>query len=197
MLKIGLTGGIGSGKSYICKIFRSLGIPVYESDLEAKRLMEESDILRSNIIEIFGVKAYIDGELNRKYMSEQIFSDQLLLDRLNAIVHPAVQADFINWMNTWEDAPYVIKEAAILIESGASKLMDYNILLVAEESTKIRRVMKRDEISEVKVRERIANQMSDEEKKKFVDFIIYNDNDSMILQQIVDLHDHFLNIEKI
>ena len=140
MLKIGLTGGIGSGKSYICKVFRTLGIPVYESDFEAKRLMNESDELQSAIIEIFGNKAYIDGKLNRKYISDKAFTDNFLLEKLNALIHPAVQSDFINWMSTQENVPYVIKEAAILFESGASKFMDYNILLVADESTRIIRV---------------------------------------------------------
>jgi len=194
MLKVGLTGGIGSGKSYICKVFRTLGIPVYESDIEAKRLMQDNGEVQSGIIEIFGSKSYIDGKLNNLYISDKVFKDNQLLAKLNAVVHPAVHLDFMRWMKTRDNTPYVIKEAAILFESGASDHMDYNILVVADESTRISRVTKRDNVSEEQVRDRIANQMSDEKKKKLADSIIYNENDSMVLQQIVDLHQKILNI---
>jgi len=193
MLKIGLTGGIGSGKSYVSRIFKTLGIPVYDSDQEAKRLMMENEELVLGIKDIFGAKAYSGEHLNRTYISEQVFNDKQLLSSLNSIVHPAVHEDFMNWSEQQDDKPYLIKEAAILFETGGYKLLDHTILIVADEQTRINRVVERDKVSEESVRDRINNQMSDEEKIKYADFIINNNNDSMILQQIVDLHHQILN----
>ena len=193
MLKIGLTGGIGSGKSFVSRIFKTLGIPVYDSDQEAKRLMMESEELVQGIKNIFGTKAYNGEHLNRTYISEQIFTDKQLLSSLNGIVHPAVHEDFMNWSEQQDDKPYIIKEAAILFETGGYKLLDHTILIVADEQTRINRVVERDKVSKESVRDRINNQMSDEEKIKYADFIINNNNDSMILQQIVDLHHQILN----
>lgn len=193
MLKVGLTGGIGSGKSYVSRIFKTLGISVYDSDHEAKRLMEENQDLRMRIIDIFGNSTFSNGHLDRKYISDQVFADKMLLSRLNEIVHPAVHNDFLIWSEVQEERFYIMKEAAILFETGGFKLLDLNILVIADEQTRINRVVNRDNVSEENVRERMNNQMSDEEKMKYADFVIYNNNDSMILQQIVDLHHQFLN----
>lgn len=193
MLKIGLTGGIGSGKSYISKIFKTLDVPVYDSDMGAKRLMVESVALKKGIIALFGDEAYNGAELNRRYISDRVFTDKKLLSDLNAIVHPAVHKDFLTWSSSQKEKPYVIKEAAILFETGGYKLLDKNILVVADEQIRVKRVVERDSVSEKSVRDRINNQMSDEEKIKYADFVIYNNNDSMILQQIVDLHHQILN----
>ena len=194
MLKVGLTGGIGSGKSFVARVFMALGIPVYDSDEQAKVLMTENQDLLYRVKELFGDKAYTDKQLNRKYISERVFVDKQLLSELNAIVHPAVNDDFKSWARKKKnEAPYLIKEAAILIESGAYKLMDHNILVVAEKKTRISRVVARDNTSEESVIERMNNQMSDKEKMKSADFIIYNDIDSMILRQIVDLHQSIKN----
>ncbi len=193
MLNIGLTGGIGSGKSYVGRIFETLGVPVYDSDQEAKRLMVESEELRKGIVEIFGSKAYKGEELNRTYISELVFTNKQLLSSLNDIVHPAVHNDFLNWTKEQEEKPYFIKEAAILFETGGYKLLDQNILVLADEHTRIDRVVERDHVSEESVRDRMNNQMSDDEKIKYADFIIYNNNDSMILQQIVNLHHKIVN----
>lgn len=193
MLKVGLTGGIGSGKSYVSRIFKTLGISVYDSDHEAKRLMEENQDLRMRIIDIFGNSTFSNGHLDRKYISDQVFADKMLLSRLNEIVHPAVHNDFLIWSEVQEERFYIMKEAAILFETGGFKLLDLNILVIADEQTRINRVVNRDNISEQNVRDRMNNQMSDEEKMKYADFVIYNNNDSMILQQIVDLHHQILN----
>jgi dephospho-CoA kinase len=197
MLKVGLTGGIGSGKSYVGKILKTFGVAVYDSDLEAKRLMVESEELVNGIKEIFGSKAYSGEQLNRTYISERVFTDKHLLANLNDIVHPLVQNDYINWTEKQDDKPYLIREAAILFETGIYKLMDKNILVVADEQTRIDRVTERDHVSEESVRDRIRNQMNDEDKIKLADFVIYNNIDSMILQHIVDLHNQILNKEKI
>ena len=193
MLKVGLTGGIGSGKSYVSKIFKTFGVAVYDSDLQAKRLMVESEDLVNGIKGIFGRKAYSGEQLNRAYIAEKVFTDKYLLTSLNEIVHPVVEHDFISWTEKQDYKPYIIKEAAILFETGAYKLLDQNILIIADEQTRINRVMERDNVLEESVRDRIRNQMNDEDKIKLADFVIYNNIDSMILQQIVDLHDHILN----
>lgn len=192
MLKVGLTGGIGSGKSYISKIFNTLNVPVYNSDDSAKRLMVESADLRNDLIKLFGTQAYSEGQLNRGYIAERVFKDKKLLSALNNIVHPAVHNDFLLWSSEQTGNPYVIKEAAILFETGGYQLMDWNILIVADELTRIQRVRERDNVSEESVRDRMNNQMSDEEKISLADYVIYNNNDSMILQQIVDLHHQIL-----
>lgn len=189
MHKVGLTGGIGSGKSYISKIFQELGVPVYEADPEARRLMQDDDELKTKIGKLFGEQAYAGQSLNRSFISQKVFKDKKLLAALNALVHPAVHEDFLRWADAQKNNfHYVIKEAAVLIESGGNEAMDVNILVIADEATRIERVMKRDELSEEEVRDRISMQMSDAEKKKYADIIIYNEKGSMILQQIVDLH---------
>ncbi len=194
MLKIGLTGGIGSGKSYISRIFQELGVPVYDADTEARRLMEEDIDLKEKISELFGEHAYQGNYLNRSYISEYVFTDKELLAKLNALVHPVVHEDFIKWANSKpEDIKYVIKEAAILIESGGYMQMDLNILVTADQETRIERVMERDAVSSEKVKDRMRNQASDDEKKKYADIIISNEKNSMILQQIVDLHQKLIN----
>lgn len=196
MLKIGLTGGIGSGKSYVGKIFGEMNIPVYEADREARRLMEKDSAIRDSVVSLFGNKAYEEEKLNNTYIGSIVFNDRIMLDRLNAIVHPAVQDDFLKWAETRADYPYVIEEAAILFESGAAKNMDYIIFVKADLETRIERVMKRDQVSREVVQNRIKNQGGDREKEKLADFIINNDNDSMILPQIVDLHNTFCKYSK-
>ncbi|MCF8226651.1 MAG: dephospho-CoA kinase [Bacteroidales bacterium] len=193
MLKIGLTGGIGSGKTYVSNVFRGLGIPVFEADKKARELMENLPELKESIKGLFGDRAYTNGNLNRKYISSLVFNDSSLLDHLNAIVHPVVKDHFIKWSVKYQDdCPYVIEEAALLFESGSAKLMHYNIFVKASLPCRIRRVMERDHVSRDEVLARIKRQMNDNEKEKLSDFIIYNDNEQMIVRQIVDLHNTFL-----
>jgi len=194
MLKIGLTGGIGSGKTYISDVFRELGIPVYHADAEAKRIMENDPAVGRLVQSLLGPDSYINGKLNRKYIGQVVFSDKKKLEALNSIVHPAVQQDFNKWSLSHSDQPYVVKEAAILFEAGGAEEMDHTIFVKAKIETRIARVVERDQVSEQMVRDRIDKQMDDLEKEKLADFVINNEIGSMILPQIVDLHNKFLKI---
>jgi len=196
MLTIGITGGIGSGKTTVCQIFESLGVPVFNADITAKSIMNTDPVLIAAIKEAFGMEAYHgNGELNRKYLASQVFNNQKALDQLNALVHPAAIQASIDWANE-QNVPYVIKEAAILFESGSYKNCDFNILVFSPEKTRIERVMKRDGVDEESVRSRINKQMPEEEKKKMADFIIINDGKTALIPQVLKLNEHFLTIVK-
>ena len=174
MIKVGLTGGIGSGKSTVSKILISKGFSVYNSDNRAKWLMNNNDNLKSNIISIFGNKAYIKGSLNRKYLSAKVFNDSLKLKALNNLVHPLVAIDFKNWLLHQKSKDFVFKEAAILIESGAYKEMDKIIVVSCPENIRLERVLKRDGNSPELVKKRIQNQISETEKINHADFVVKN-----------------------
>lgn len=162
MYKIGITGGIGSGKSTVCSLFAERGIAVYDSDSRAKQLMTESSELRQQLIEAFGEECYTDGELNRGYLASQVFGNAEALARLNAIVHPAVRADFRTWAEQQSGA-YVILESAILFEAGFDTEVDTTLAVMAPLEERIRRTMARDGVDRESVLERIAHQMSDDE----------------------------------
>ena len=196
MLRIGLTGGIGSGKTTVCNVFRELGVSVYDADNEAKRLMESDAGLIRLITNLLGPNAYHKERLNRKFIGEVVFSDKEKLEALNAIVHPAVQQDFDKWSMDKSNEPYVIEEAAILFESGGAASMDYTIFVKADIKTRIDRVVERDHVSDDQVRARIDSQMDDRKKEELSDFIINNEINSMILPQIVDLHNKFLKLNR-
>ena len=174
MIKVGLTGGIGSGKSTVSKILISKGFSVYNSDYRAKWLMNNDDNLKSNIISIFGDKAYLKGSLNRKYLSAKVFNDSLKLKALNNLVHPLVAIDFKNWLIHQKSKDFVFKEAAILIESGAYKEMDKIIVVSCPENIRLERVLKRDGNSPELVKKRMQNQISETEKINHADFVIKN-----------------------
>lgn len=174
MIKVGLTGGIGSGKSTVSKILISKGFSVYNSDNRAKWLMNNDDNLKSNIISIFGDKAYLKGSLNRKYLSANVFNDSLKLKALNNLVHPLVAIDFKNWLLHQKSKDFVFKEAAILIESGAYKEMDKIIVVSCPENIRLERVLKRDGNSPELVKKRMQNQISETEKINHADFVIKN-----------------------
>ena len=174
MIKVGLTGGIGSGKSTVSKILISKGFSVYNSDNRAKWLMNNNDNLKSNIISIFGDKAYLKGSLNRKYLSAKVFNDSLKLKALNNLVHPLVAIDFKNWLIHQKSKDFVFKEAAILIESGAYKEMDKIIVVSCPENIRLERVLKRDGNSPELVKKRMQNQISETEKINHADFVIKN-----------------------
>jgi dephospho-CoA kinase len=196
MLKIGLTGGIGSGKTLVGSVFRELGAPVYEADKEARRLMESDQAVLNGVIRLFGEAAYASGKLNRTYLAGKVFADDDLLKQLNGIVHPAVRKDFDRWTRQYATRPYVVKEAAILFESGGDAAMDFTVFVKAGEAVRIARVMERDHVTEAEVRKRINKQMDDRRKELLADFVIYNDNDRMILPQIVDLHNKFSKLNR-
>ncbi len=185
--KVGLTGGIGSGKSVISNIFQVLGIAVYNSDREAKRLMQTNDKLKHSIINKFGSEVYIGDELNRKYLASIVFNDVNALKVLNGLVHPIMYSDFNRWSER-QKGSYVINEAAILIESGGYTRMDAVILVSAPESLRISRVIKRDNCSEEDVQSRLNNQFNDEERRPFCDFEIINGGKKSLIKQVLDIH---------
>lgn len=186
--KVGITGGIGSGKSFIAKIFKAMGVPFYDADKEAKSLMIRSEAIRKGLIHAFGSEVYFEnGELNRNWLSAQVFNDPNKLAILNNIVHPIVIQDAVDWANA-QTSCYSLKEAALLFESGSYKTLDYTILVVAPEDIRIERVMERDKVTREEVQNRINKQMSDEEKMKLADFIIVNDGVQPILPQLYNIH---------
>ncbi len=188
MLKIGLTGGIGSGKSTVAKVFEVLGIPVYYADDETKKLMNEDAGLKKKIIEGFGEKSYVNGELDRTYISSIVFNDKQKLALLNSLTHPATIHHAEQWMKKQTSA-YAIKEAALIFESGSDKQLDKVIGVYAPEELRIARVMKRDGVSREEVLKRISRQMNEEEKMKRCDFVIRNDEQQLLLPQVMKLHE--------
>lgn len=170
---IGLTGGIGSGKSTIAGYFKQAGVPVYIADDEAKKLMDSPEMV-SKIQSVFEEKISENGKLDKKKMADIVFSDPEQLEKLNNIVHPEVRNHFTEWVKVHHDHPFVIKEAAILFESGSYKDCDKIILVTAPKEIRIQRVMNRDKVSEKQVLERIAHQWSDEKKIPLSDYIIHN-----------------------
>ena len=191
MKVLGLTGGIGSGKSTVAAYFKELGVPVYDSDREAKILMTEDADMRAEIIAIFGSEAYVDNTLNRVYISSKVFGDPELLERLNSIVHPRVRSHFTQWVAA-QDAPYVLQEAAILFENGAHKQLDAMILVWAPKETRIQRVMERDNVDRDAVLARMENQWSDTETTALADYIIENIDRSETQRQVARIHSELL-----
>ncbi|NOQ70787.1 MAG: dephospho-CoA kinase [Crocinitomix sp.] len=183
---IGITGGIGAGKTLVCSIIHATGYPVFYSDKAAKNILNSDDNIKGQINAAFGKEAYLNNELNRSYISQKIFNDKKLLTAINEIVHPAVRQAFAQWAEE-QTTDLVFNEAAILFETGAYKLYDANVLVVAPESIRIERVMQRDQISEQAVRARINKQWSDAEKISLADHIITNDNIAMLIPQVLDL----------
>jgi len=175
MFKVGLTGGIGSGKTAVSNIISDIGIPVYNSDNRAKWLMNNNKELQNNIIQLFGDKAYLNNQLNSSYISTIVFDNPTKLNQLNSLVHPCVAIDFKKWIVENNTAEIVVKEAAILIESDAYKQMDSIVLVVADEKLRINRVSIRDGVQDTVIKKRIDAQMSDQTKMKYADHIINND----------------------
>jgi len=197
MLQVGITGGIGSGKTTVCKIFEILNIPVYYSDDEAKKLMVTNELLIQDIKDFLGPNAYTkEGQLNRAYIADVVFNDQSKLDRLNSIVHPAMYKDGQRWHLRQKDVPYTLKEAAILFESKGHTLMDKTILVVAPQDLRIQRVLARDTTSKEAVLARIGKQMPDEEKIPLADYIILNNGKAPLVPQILKIHDKLSVLSK-
>jgi dephospho-CoA kinase len=195
MLKVGITGNIGSGKTTVSKIFELLGIPVFYADEEAKKVMINDSILVSEIKSVFGEQSYLeDGGLNRKYLASIVFNNNDELNKLNGLVHPAVFRAFDVWEKDHPKAPYVIKEAAILFESGSHEFCDKTIMVHAPLETRIERVVKRDGLSASEVQRRDLKQFSEEKKSSLADYIIKNDGTELVIPQVLKLHEHFLSI---
>lgn len=188
MIKVGITGGIGSGKSIVCRVFQQLGVVVYRSDEEAKKLYEESTV-KKQVRKLFG-KHIIDGSgnIDKKKLAAIVFRDPVLLKRLNEIIHPAVKEHFRQWLASHKKEKYILKEAAILFESGTNKGLDYIITVSAPVELRIRRTMERDGVEEAVVLSRIKTQMSEDEKIKRADFVIVNDETQLIIPQVLKIH---------
>lgn len=195
MVLIGLTGGIGSGKSTVAKVFETLGIPVYYADDEAKRLMNTDERLKQEIIKQFGIESYKDGTLNRPYIASLVFADKEKLSLLNSLVHPVTIEDSQKWV-LQQISPYVIREAALLFESGANKGLDFVIGVSAPLPLRIQRVIQRDGLSKEEIEQRISRQMDEEEKTKKCDFVILNDEKQLVIPQVLDIHKKILAIAK-
>lgn len=197
MLKVGITGGIGSGKTTVCEIFELLGIPVFYADDVAKKLMVADELLVNEISASFGESSYLeDGTLNRKHIADLVFSNPDKLALLNSFVHPAVFREMDRW-TLKQNSPYVLKEAALLFESGSYLQNDFNILVSADEKLRIQRVMKRDNLSAEKVKERIKNQMPEAEKVSKADFFISNNETDFLITQVLALHQEFIKTSAI
>jgi len=192
-LKIGLTGGIGSGKSTVAKIFEVLGIPVYYADDAAKRIMNQDEDLKTAIINQFGTASYKEGLLDRAFIASQVFDNKEKLASLNALTHPATIRDAERWMNEQKTA-YAVKEAALIFESGSEKQLDYVIGVQSPVELRIQRTMARDAVSREEVLRRISNQMEETEKMKRCDFIIHNDEAQPILPQVLALHRNLMEM---
>lgn len=189
MLKIGITGGIGSGKSTVCRVFELLGIPVYSADDEAKKILDANPTVKEQLLLLFGMGILDERKLiDRKKLAALVFDNKEKLQQLNNIVHPAVGLHFEKWLDANSNAPYIIKEAAILFESGAYKAVDKVITVTAPVELKIERVMQRDKASRQQVEQRMANQLSDEDKIKRSDFVIYNDEQQLVIPQVLSLN---------
>ena len=189
-LQIGITGGIGAGKSLVCRIFQSLGVPIYDADSHAKNLMTTDGILVDQIKKEFGTLSYDEkGGLSRKYLGATVFNDETKLSKLNSLVHPRVALDYDRWLAEHEASPYVIKEAALLFESGSSALLDKIVVVTAPEKMRVQRVLKRDpQRTEQEVINIIRNQMTEEEKLKRADAVIQNNETELVVPQVLKLH---------
>lgn len=190
-LRIGLTGGIGSGKSTVAKVFETLGTPVYYADEAARRIMNEDEVLKTQIMQHFGAAAYPDGKLDRKYLAGIVFNNPARLELLNSLVHPATIRDGEAWMEK-QTTPYAIKEAAIIFESGSQSSLDYVIGVSAPDPLRIHRTMQRDHITREAVIARMDKQIKQIIKMRLCDFVIVNDEQHAVIPQVLLLHEELL-----
>jgi len=194
MLKIGITGGIGSGKTTVCHVFETLGIPVFYADVVAKDIMVTDPLLIEGIKKTFGEESYLEHQvLNKTHIAQIVFNNTTELEKLNALVHPAVFRAFDQWVaHVPVTHPYILKEAALLFESGSYKMCDKTIVVVAPTALKKARVMLRDEVTEAQVQARMDKQFNDEQKIEMADFLLHNQESSSIILQVLALHEQFI-----
>ncbi len=188
MWKVGITGGIGSGKSYVCEVFRNLNIPVFNADDVANNIIENDPEIKVFYKNLFGNDIYGNGQLNRVKVAKKVFNDDQLLRQVNQAIHPVVFKKFNNWVKENEKHPYVIKEAAIIFESGAEKELDFVITISAPEELRLKRVMHRDQVDRKTVKARIRKQWTEEDRIKHADFVIVNDEKTLLLPQVLEIH---------
>jgi dephospho-CoA kinase len=192
VMKLGVTGGIGSGKTSVCRVFSVLGIPVFSADPEASRIMDTNEDIIRGISSIAGINLYHDGLLDRVKLASLIFNDRTLLEKINSLVHPVVFDYFKRWAAD-QNSPYVIMEAAILFESGASKLVDKIVTVIAPVEERVERVIKRNKLTRTQVMDRIRNQIGDELRIKLSDYVIPNSENDMIIPAILTIHEDILD----
>lgn len=195
MIIVGLTGGIGSGKTTVAKQFAALGVPVYIADEEAKKLMHTSKVIKRKLIQLFGEQAYVNHELNKPFIANIIFNDKTYLDKMNAIVHPKVASHFIKWVKK-QNAPYVIKEVAILFENGGYKQCDYIITVTAPKSLRVERLLKRDTTTTQKIAAIMNNQWPDHKKVALSNFVIENITLEKTMNQVIKINKEILKFIK-
>ena len=195
MFRLGVTGGIGVGKSTVCQVFSCLGVPIYDADKRAKALYSENLKLQNTLIDRYGADIYLDGVLNREKLGSIVFSNKAELDWLNSQVHPLIFEDYEKWCSEHESAIYTIKEAAIMFESGSDKNVDAVIGIASPEDLRIKRVMQRDGVSEEDVLDRIGKQMPQDELLKRCQFVIQNNLEDSLINQVLELHRKFTSAE--
>ena len=193
MLKIGITGSIGAGKSTVAGIFKVLGVPVFDADATAKNILNTDPILRERIVTAFGSETYKNGLLDRKYLATLVFNNPNQLSKLNALVHPATIAAAELWASRFTDRPYIVKEAALLFEAGTNVGLDYIIGVTAPQELRIARVMARDQVSREEVLSRMQHQLDDTEKMKRCKFVIDNNEKALLIPQVLALHQQFIS----
>ncbi len=192
-LRIGITGGIGSGKTTVAHIFEVLGIPVYYADAAAKKLMNEDAALKMKLFEQFGEQVYKNNTLDRHWLAAEIFNNPQKLTLLNSLVHPVTIADAVAWMKQ-QTTPYSVKEAALIFESGSEKHLDYVIGVSSPQALRIQRVMHRENTTEELVMARLSRQMNEEEKMQRCDFVLINNEEELLLPQVMALHEKLLSL---
>ena len=193
MLKIGITGGIGAGKSTVAGIFKVLGVPVFDADATAKNILNTDPVLREQIAATFGSETYKNGLLDKKYLATLVFNNPDQLAKLNALVHPATIAAADKWASRFADRPYIIKEAALLFEAGTYVGLDYIIGVTAPVELRIARVMARDQVSREEVLSRMQHQLDDTEKMNRCNFVIDNNEATLVIPQVLSLHEQFIS----
>lgn len=193
MFKVGLTGGIGSGKSTVARVFGVLGIPTFHADEESKLLLAEDEIVRKSVIRAFGTGVYPEGQLDRAALASIVFNDGEALERLNAIAHPAVRKRLGHWMDE-QRSPYVLVEAALLVDTGWYRAMDHLVVVTAPEEQRVRRVLTRDSVTEDQVRARMRNQVGEEQRLAVAGSIIDNGGRELVIPQVLALHERFTTL---
>ena len=195
MMHVGLTGGIGSGKTTVARVFRTLGVPVFEADAEGRKLLDDDAAVQAAVTQRFGNDLTTNGKIDRKALATIVFKDPNALADLNAIIHPAVRAAFAHWAKA-QTAPYAIMESAILAESGGHANFERIIVVSAPEPLRMARVMQRDGVGEHAVKARMANQASDEERSAIADHVIHNDDRKLVIPQVLAIHEALLNASR-